>query len=263
MRDIKEKLKNLNAAPLKSMGQHFLADENVAERQVESAEIKPNETVLEIGPGLGILTEKIIERAARTVVIEKDNTFVEHLREIYRHEDNLRIIHEDVLDIDIPPFDKIISNIPFNISSPLTFRLMDEHFELGVLMYQKEYARRMVAAVGEKEYSRLSVMISTKAKVKLLFNVSRNCFFPPPAVDASVVMIIPSEPLFELNHPELFSEVVRELFNYRRKKIRNALECGFDIKLESDVPFGDKRVEKLTPKDISSMVDHLVREDIL
>ncbi len=245
------------------MGQHFLIDDYIAERQVEAADIKSNETVLEIGPGLGMLTEKIIKKAARTVVIEKDNMFVDHLREIYCDEEKLQIIHGDVLDVDIPSFDKIVSNIPFNISSPLTFNLLDEDFDLGVLMYQKEYARRMVAKVGDKEYSRLSVMISTKAKVKRLFNVSRNCFFPPPAVDASVVMIKPSKPSFELKHPQLFAGVVRELFNYRRKKIKNALEYGFDIELKNGVPFGDKRVENITPEDISSIVDHLIEEGIL
>ncbi len=263
MRDIKEKLDRLNASPLKRMGQHFLRDDDVARRQVESADIKPHETVLEVGPGLGVLTEKLVERAGLTIAVEKDDALVEYLRNSYGDTAALRIIHGDVLDTDLPRFHKIVSNIPFNISSPLTFKLLEHPFELGVLMYQKEYAQRMLAVPGDKGYSRLSVMVSVKARVELLFNVSRRCFFPPPAVDASVVRITPREPPFKINHPYLFAEVTRELFNYRRKKIKNSLETGFGIRIKEKVPFGDRRVEELTPEEISSLVDHLVEYDML
>ncbi len=256
MSAIKEKLLQLGIRPSRGLGQHFLIDKRIAVRQVEAAEITEEDTVLEIGPGLGILTSEIVERAGKTIVIEKDTVLSNYLSQEFS--ERLEIIRGDVLDIELPSFDKVISNIPFNISSPLTFKLLEENFECGVLMYQKEYARRMTAKSGEKNYSRLSVMTSIKSNITKLFDVSRNSFYPPPRVDATVVKIEPSEPGFELGHPDLFARVVRELFNYRRKKIKNALEYGFNIKLSPDIPYGDKRVEKLSPKEISSLVDHMV-----
>ncbi len=261
MTGVKEKLLKLGIRPSRSMGQNFLADKRIAKRQVEAAEIGKKDTVLEIGPGLGVLTSEIVKLAGKTIVVEKDPFLAEYLASEFP--DKLEIIQDNVLDIDIPPFDIVISNIPFNISSPLTFKLLDLDFKYGILMYQKEYALRMTARSGEKNYSRLSVMTSIKSRVTKLFHVSRNSFYPPPRVDATVVKIEPREPDFELKYPELFRRVVRELFNYRRKKIKNALDYGFHIDVPPDILFGDKRVEKLSPEEISSLVDHLVDKGLL
>lgn len=262
MKDIRGRLEYLDASPLKKLGQHFLKDDNVARRQVEAAGIESDDVVLEIGPGLGVLTEKIVCRAGHTIAIEKDAAMVEYLKDNLADKGDIDIIHGDFLDMDIPDFDKVISNVPFNISSPLTFKLLKEDFELGVLMYQKEYAKRMISSVGDSDYSRLSVMVSVRAEVDLLFDVSRNCFYPPPRVDASVVMLKPTEPSFHIIDHEKYDIVVRELFNYRRKKIKNALEYGLGVK-GSGIPFSSSRVEELTPEDISILVEYLIKNDLL
>ena len=260
---VKNRLNKIGITATKSLGQNFLNDDNIAEKIVDYANIAADETIMEIGPGLGILTDIIVKRAKKTILIEKDRAISGYLEGRYS-EENLEVIHGDVLEIDLPDFDKVVSNLPFNISSPVTFKLLKQNFDHGILTYQKEYADRMCAGVGEKSYSRLSVMVSTFAEIERLFNISKNSFYPPPKVDATVLKLIPREPQFELKYPEIFSDVVRELFNYRRKTIRNGLRNGFDIDVKTeDIPFGRKRVEKLSPKQISELTIHLVENNIL
>lgn len=260
---VKNRLKKIGISATKGLGQNFLNDDSIAERIVDSANISSDEQILEIGPGLGILTNIIVKRAKRTILIEKDRAIAGYLEGRYSDED-LEVIHGDVLEVDLPEFDKVVSNLPFNISSPVTFKLLEHDFYYGILTYQKEYADRMCADVGEDNYSRLSVMVSTFAEVKRLFNISKNSFYPPPKVDATVLKLVPREPQFELKYPEIFSDVVRELFNYRRKTIRNGLRNGFDVDVKTDeIPFGRKRVEKLSPKQISDLTTHLVKNNLL
>lgn len=259
---VKERLKRLGISPSRSLGQNFLRDRRVAERQVEAADVRPSDKVLEIGPGLGVLTDELVKRAGKTIAVEKDPALTGYLEGRYKDK-NFELLEGDVLQMDLPEFDKIVSNIPFSISSPLTFKLLKEEFELGVLMYQKEYAERLTAGKDDDGYSRLSVMTSILADVDHLFDVSPKRFYPPPDVEVSVVRLSPGKPGFDLRHPEAFSEVVRELFNYRRKKIKNSLEYGFDIRGIDDIPFLDKRVEDLSPEEISELVDHLVERDLL
>ncbi len=260
---IKNRLKKLGMSASKGLGQNFLNDDSIAERIVRSAEISSDETILEIGPGLGILTDIIVNEAKKTILIEKDKAIIGYLEGRYSDE-NLEVLHGDVLEMDLPDFDKVISNLPFNISSPVTFKLLKNDFELGVLTYQKEYADRMCAEVGEDDYSRLSVMVSTYADIERLFNISKNRFYPPPKVDATVLKLNPHEPKFDLKCPDVFSDVVRELFNYRRKTIRNGLRNGFDISVKAeDIPYGRKRVEKLTPEMISELTTFLVDNNII
>ncbi len=259
---VKERLKELGLKPSKRLGQHFLVNSSIAARQVDEASITSDDVVLEIGPGLGILTEEIVQRAKKTIVVEKERAFKGYLEGRFKEFD-FRVIQGDFLEVDVPKFDKVVSNIPFNISSPLTFKLLEHDFKTGVLMYQKEFADRMVAEVGGSDYSRLSVMVSTKARVKKLFDVSRNNFFPPPRVDASVVYIEPGRSEYDITYEDIYSDVVRELFNYRRKTIKNALKYGFGLDIKTDFPFRNQRVEKLSPVEINRLVETLVDDGYL
>lgn len=258
---VKSRLERLGLDPSRSMGQNFLKDGNIAKRIVQSANIKSSDTVLEIGPGLGILTDIIVEEANKTILIEKDQALIGYLEGRYGDK-NTEILKRDVLEKELPDFDKVVSNLPFNISSPITFKLLKKNFDLGILTYQKQYAERMVAKTGESEYSRLSVMVSTMADVKRLFDISKNSFYPPPKVNSSVVRLTPSEPDFKLKYEESFAEVVKELFNYRRKQIKNSIETGLDIE-DENIPFGNKRVGNLPPEKINEIVNYLVESDLL
>ncbi len=252
----------LGITPSKSLGQNFLIDEGLACRIVDAAKISKDETVLEIGPGLGVLTEKLESISGKLILVERDDDLFRYLKGKFSLE-NVEIIHGDVLNIDLPNFDKVVSNLPFSISSPITFKLLDQDFKTGVLTYQKEYADRMLAEVGEKNYSRLTVMVSTHAEVERLFDIPKDRFYPSPKIDATVVKLTPKEPDFNLKYPDVFSEVVRQLFSYRRKMIRNALNVGFGIEKNKDIPYQDKRVGNLSPVQINEITNYLVKKKIL
>lgn len=254
-------MEKIGIRPTRSLGQNFLRDESIAEREVNAAGITKKDTVLEIGPGLGVLTDEIVELAGKTILVEKDERLASYLKGRYEEYD-VDIIEGDILDIEIPQFDKVVSNLPFSISSPITFKLLEQEFDVGVLMYQKQFADRMRARVNEDDYCRLSVMVSTLADVERLFDIPRDSFYPPPNVDATVVRLIPGEPSFDLQYEKTFASVVKELFNYRRKKIRNGLETGFGVDVD-DVPYGERRVETLTPEQIAELTEYLVENGII
>ncbi len=260
-KSVKSRLRRLGVRPTQSLGQNFLEDTDIAKKIVRSADIKSSEKILEIGPGLGVLTDIIVKEAGKTILIEKDESLASYLEGKYSDYET-SIIQGDVLEVELPDFDKVVSNLPFSISSPITFKLLKCEFKGGVLTYQKQYADRMIAEVGDQEYSRLSVMVSVYAEVERLFDISKECFYPPPRVDATVIRLIPSEPDFDLKDEEIFSKVVKELFNYRRKKIKNALETGLDIK-EETIPYGEMRVGNISPEEINEIVNYLIKEELI
>jgi len=255
---VKSRLKRLGIYPSQSLGQNFLKNDTTARRIVEAAGLSSSDIVLEIGPGFGVLTDRIVEKAARLIMVEKDESLIGYLKGRYQDED-IEVIKADVLELDLPPFDKVISNLPFSISSPVTFKLLQEDFDRGVLTYQKEFAQRMVAEPGGEEYSRLSVMVSTLAELEMLFDISRHDFYPPPRVDASVLRMFPSRPDFKMRDERIFSEVVKALFNHRRKKIRNSLDIAYDIRdKKEEIPYGERRVGNLSPREINEVVNYLM-----
>lgn len=237
------------------LGQHFLTNTRVAERQVAYANLTEDDVVLEIGPGNGVLT-KIIAQRARVVAIEIDTTFIERLSRI----DNVVVINQDVMKVDLGTigFNKVISNIPYHISSPITFRLLKHRFVLGILMYQQEFAKRLVASTGTNDYSRLTVMASFRADLSILEHVSRESFQPQPRVDSSIVKIVPIGARFHVNEI-LFDEVVRALFSYRRKTVKNALgiENIAPKEVLEKLPEADTRGEMLSPMEIADLCNRL------
>lgn len=261
-REIKKELRTIGIDPKKSLGQHFLWDSDIARDIVEKAKIESGDDVLEIGPGTGILTGFLMEEPCELTVVEKDSRLVDHLRRKYG--DTLNIIEGDVLDIGLPQFDKVVSNLPFSISSPVTFKLLGRDFKKAVLTYQKQYAQRMLAGPGESDYSRLSVMVSTHAEVEELFDINRDRFYPPPRVHATVLRLSKREPTFDLRYPENYADVVKQLFNYRRKKIKNGIKTGFDVTEPlHGMPYQDKRVENLDLEQISEITNFLVEREII
>jgi 16S rRNA (adenine1518-N6/adenine1519-N6)-dimethyltransferase len=252
--------------PSKGLGQHFLVADSVAERHVAISGISPEHTVLEVGPGLGILTEKLIPRARKVVAIEADGRMCNHLLQRFGHANNFELRHEDALRADLPPFDVCVSNLPYQISSPITFKLLERSFIRACLMYQLEFAERMVAKPGTEEYSRLSVSAQHRAACKIEFKVPRGAFWPQPRVDSAVVTITPRPPSYEIADEKLFHAVVKVLFSHRRKKIRttladNALSIWMEretvLSLLEGTRFGDERVEMMAPAEIAELANRL------
>jgi len=236
------------------LGQNFLIDKQIAEREVSYADISKKDTVLEIGPGNGILTKILAEKAKKVIAIEIDKNLYEKLKDILPK--NVELIHEDVLKIDfknIPHFNKVVSNLPYQISSPITFKILDYNFEIAVFIYQKEFAERLIANPGTKDYSRLSVNVYYKAKCELLENVSKNCFSPVPKVDSSIVRLFKRDkPPFDVVSEDFFYFLTKKLFSHRRKKIKNIINdfSGVDF---SEIPYLDLRIEELNPEQIGEL----------
>jgi len=251
---IREVLQRYGVSPNKGRGQNFLVDERVAEREVGYLDPYPGEIVLEVGPGLGILTHLLLERT-EVVAIELEKGLCDYLQDAFG--DALGLIHGDALKMDFPPFDRFISNLPYGISSPLIFKLLGLQFERGVIMVQREFAERMLARAGEKEYSRLSVSTYYRAECELLEIVPRTRFWPEPEVDSAMILLKPRKAPFEVSDEGLFLHLVNLLFQHRRKKIGTVLKKR-DV-LERDrigsLPFIEERVEVLTPEQIGELAD--------
>ncbi len=200
-------------------GQHFLRDENVLKRIVKYAEINENDVVLEIGAGYGNLTKYLL-KAKKVYAVEIDPKLFAKLKRLQA--DNLELINCDVLDYDFPrEVNKIVGNLPYEISSPVTEKILKflTPGKMAVLMYQREFAERMVAEPGWVKYSRLSVLVRFMAKVEILEYVPRGAFIPIPKVDSAIVKIVPSGRKYDPN----FFELTRILFTHKKKKVRNAI----------------------------------------
>ena len=228
----------------KNLGQNYLIDDFKRKKIIEYAKITKEDTVLEIGPGIGTLTIELAKKAKKVIAIEQDTTIFNILKKRLEKEqiDNVELINGDAVKVDFPPFNKIVSNLPYQISSPISFKFLKHDFDLAVLMYQKD---RMNGKVGTKQYSRLSAMLYFKANVKFLTKVSPESFIPSPKVDSSVVELKPKENQIDEEDYKVYSKVVKALFQHRNKKARNALIDSRHI-----IGFKDKKELKLILNDL-------------
>jgi 16S rRNA (adenine1518-N6/adenine1519-N6)-dimethyltransferase len=238
----------------------------VIRRQVGVAGLGRDDTVLEIGPGLGNLTEELLKTGAKVVGIEQDPDFCTFLKR--RFGDRVQLIQADAVKAFLPEFNKVVSNLPYQISSPITFRLLETGFDVAVLMLQREFAERMVAKPGSDEYGRLSVGVYYRADCEIVFNVSRNSFWPQPKVDSCVVKLVPKPAPFDVADKEAFFNVTKAIFSHRRKKIANSLvtdpavselTASLDKRTLEKLPYSSMRAEELTPEMIGELSDALVR----
>jgi 16S rRNA (adenine1518-N6/adenine1519-N6)-dimethyltransferase len=179
----------------KNLGQNYLIDRNKRDQIINFANLTKEDVVLEIGTGIGTLTIELAKKAGKVIAIEQDTKIANILSERLKEEkiDNVELINDDALNVDFPKFNKIVSNLPYQISSPITFKFLNYDFDLAVLMYQKEFASRMNGKVGTKDYSRLSAMLYFKCDVETLTDVSSESFIPKPKIDSTVVKLTPKE----------------------------------------------------------------------
>lgn len=260
--EVRTILESLGKRPSKRLGQHFLIDDRVIERQVALAELTGEDTVLEVGPGIGNLTEVILGTGASVVAVERDPQFCRFLKR--RFGDRIRLIQADAVKAFLPEFDKVVANLPYQISSPITFKLLDIGFERAVVMVQREFAERMVAVPGTRDYGRLSVGVYYRAECEISIKVSRGSFWPQPDVDSCVVTLRPRKPPFEVFDERAFFDVTKAIFSHRRKKIMNALAADPIVKSLGPMitsaslqalPNAQRRAEELTPEEIGALAD--------
>jgi 18S rRNA (adenine1779-N6/adenine1780-N6)-dimethyltransferase len=219
------------ATPNTGIGQHFLKNPGIITAIIEKAALRPTDVVLEVGPGTGNMTLKMLECTKKVVAIEYDPRMVSELNKrisATEHASHLQIIHGDAMRVAFPFFDAFVANIPYQISSPLVFKLLAHRpmFRVAVIMFQEEFALRLSAKPGDALYCRLSVNTQLLAKVDQLLKVGRKNFRPPPKVESRVVRIEPRNPPPPVNFVE-WDGMVRILFN-RKNRTCNA---GFMTKL--------------------------------
>jgi 16S rRNA (adenine1518-N6/adenine1519-N6)-dimethyltransferase len=251
--------------PKKYLGQNFLFDPSILKRIVEVSGINEKDTVVEIGPGLGTLTNLLAKKSSKVIAIELDYNLYKKLKERLQDLNNVEIIHGDALKFPyetIGPF-KVVANIPYYITTPLIFRLLKarRYLESITLTVQKEVAKRIVALPGTKDYGILSISVQYYGSPELKFIIPRGAFRPIPKVDSAVIYIkIEETPRVSVQDERLFFRVVRTAFSQRRKILSNSLKSISntinDILKEAHIE-PSRRAETLTLEDFANIANLL------
>ena len=234
--ETRELLQREGLAPRKSLGQHFLVDPGVITRMVDLAEVSERDAVLEIGPGVGALTDVLAVRAARLYIVEYDRGLAAVLRRKFAAPGEVKVIEGDALEVDlrgeIPETEvKVVASLPYNVSVPILFRLIEERlvFPDVTVMVQKEVADRLLAKVDTRAYGAPSVLFQLYAQPVGRFRVSSAAFYPRPQVASEVVRVrLSPTPRVPVEEPRLMAAIVRAAFNQRRKMLRNAVQTLTD-----------------------------------
>ncbi|MDE2460605.1 MAG: 16S rRNA (adenine(1518)-N(6)/adenine(1519)-N(6))-dimethyltransferase RsmA, partial [Gammaproteobacteria bacterium] len=218
--------------PRKRFGQHFLHDRNIINKILLAINPQPGDSLVEIGPGRGALTLPLLERHGQLTAVELDRDVIPQLQAAAVGKGELHVIQGDALKTDFrtlaPPGEKIrlIGNLPYNISTPLLFHLLDQAQTIADMhfMLQKEVVQRMAAKPGGKDYGRLTVMLAARCRVEPLFHIGSGAFTPAPKVESSFVRLTPhATPPFKIADQSRFAKIVNQAFSQRRKTLRNAL----------------------------------------
>ncbi len=225
----------------KSLGQNFLVNPSVCPRMAEMGGADRGVGVIEIGPGIGVLTQELCARADKVIAIEIDKRLIPVLDETLADFDNVKVINDDVMNIDLHQLIKdefqgmkvvVCANLPYYITSPIIMGLLEANLPIEAItvMVQKEAAQRICAEVGTRQSGAVTVAVNFYSKPKMLFNVSAGSFMPAPKVDSAVIRLdILKEPAVEVQDPKKFFRVVKAAFSQRRKTIPNSLSSGLGI----------------------------------
>lgn len=222
----------------KSLGQHFLNDRRILQRIVDALELTGSETVIEVGPGRGSLSELLVPLAGRLVLVEYDRALAERLRVRYATTPSVSVIEADILTVNLAeaaggPF-RLVGNVPYYITTPILFHALERpRPERAVYLVQREVADRIAAAPGSHEYGALSVNVQAVATAKMLFRVAPGSFQPPPRVDSAVIRIEPrDDPAVNADEEAAFRRFVLDAFGMRRKQMRRVLRTIWQLSAE-------------------------------
>lgn len=234
----------------KKFGQNFLIDARVLEKIMDAAEITKEDCVLEIGPGIGTMTQYLAERAKKVIAVEIDSNLIPILQETLADYDNVQVINEDILKLDIETLVKtenqgkpikVVANLPYYITTPIIMGLFEQHVPLDniTVMVQKEVADRMQVGPGTKEYGALSLAVQYYAKPYIVANVPPNCFIPRPNVASAVIRLTRyTEPPVQVRNEKLMFQLIRASFNQRRKTLVNGIGNS------SETPYSKEQTAK-------------------
>ena len=245
--------------PKKSLGQNFLTDKNIVNIIINTGNIKKNDIVLEVGPGTGNLTEKILSKNPKKLfAVEKDKSLAKKLHEKFR--EKIILINDDILKIDEKKYSKdpmvVFGNLPYNISTQILIKWirynnLNNTFKKFILMFQKEVAERIIAETNSKNYGRLAVLSSWKLNIEKITDVSPNSFYPIPKVKSTILLIEPKREYFNLKNPKNLEHITNIFFNQRRKMIKKPLNIIFknvnEISKKLNININDR------PQNLSSL----------
>lgn len=255
--------------PKQSLGQNFLVDENIARKIVRCFAPKPEDTVLEIGPGFGVLTKYLLPVGCRVIAVEIDARLVAELQRRYGHEKKLVLLHQDVRQVSLRDYGspqrplRVLGNIPYHITSPVIFALLENRQVVkdALLTIQREVAERIVSRPRSKGYGILSVLCQAVSRPKIEFTISRNVFYPKPEVESAVIHLDFRDggAALRFEDEKLFFEVVKTAFGQRRKILRNALRS---LHVEAEVlgAHSERRAEELTVEEFVDLANRIARK---
>jgi 16S rRNA (adenine1518-N6/adenine1519-N6)-dimethyltransferase len=266
LRRTKLLLRQHRVSPKKHLGQSFTVEPSIFERMARYASLSRNDVTLDIGAGLGFLTRFLADKCRCVLAVESDARLVRILHENLRDLSNVNVFEGDVLKVEMSQFNKVVSIPPYHISSSLLLWLFSKSFDRAVLIFQKEFANRLVASVRAEDYGWLTVVTYYHAEVELLDEVPKWMFYPQPKVGSIVVRLKPREPSpFNLKNTTLFKKLVQALFTQRNRKVRNAVlpfikskkiaTMEETVELVHSLPFHDKRVRELAPEDFGVLAN--------
>jgi len=228
LREVKLILKQLNIYPNKQLGQNFLIDKNAVNKIISVAEVSENDVILEIGPGLGVLTEELAELSKKVYAIEIDPRLCSFLNEKFSKYDNVEIIHRDILEVENPIHNKVVSNIPYTITGPILEKIFfNKKPPEGIMVIEEKIANRIFFISDYKNYSRITISSNSFMKPISRQNISQNSFYPKPNISLSLIKMKPKEIinpfLFEKENREFFLRFIAGIMPYKNKNIVNAL----------------------------------------
>lgn len=264
-----ELLKKYGLSIRGTRGQHLLVDENIQRKWIAAIDPKPKETIVEIGPGLGAMTEPLLKSGADVIAIEQDGRFVEILGgELARDYKNLRLVRSDILKIDLGKFSrkktklKVVGNIPYYMTAPILLYLVSHRkvIDSAYLTLQREVADRIFARPGSKAYGRLAILMRFYGEVRRLFEISRNCFSPRPRVDSTAIQFVLHRACPRSINETVFFDLVKAGFAQRRKNLLNAIADGFKKQLRKDEIEKLLAVAKISP---TERAENLMLKDFI
>ena len=259
----------------KKFGQNFLIDGHVLDKIIAGAGVTKDDMVLEIGPGIGTMTQYLAEAAGKVVAVEIDRNLLPILQETLADYDNVKVIHADVLSLDLEKLVqeenggrpiKVVANLPYYITTPIIMALFEQHVPLAnvTVMVQKEVAARMKSGPGSKDYGALSLAVQYYAEPYIVANVPCNCFMPRPNVDSAVIRLTRyEEPPVQVKDEKMLFKIIRASFNQRRKTLQNGLNNSSELKIAAAIAEAgfspSVRGEALTLEQFAKLTDILLK----
>lgn len=255
--------------PKKRLSQNFLIDEKIFDKLISYASVNEDDIVLEVGAGLGFLTERLAKISRQVIAVEIDPILVRALMRRLGGFKNVIILKGNILEMErLPPFNKVVSVPPYSISSPLIFWLLRKSFDYAVLTFQEEFGRRLVAKPGTRDYGRLTVSVYYHAEVDLLDFIPRESFWPMPKVNSVIIRLRPRKPPLSIGDERAFFNFIRVVFTQKNKKLRNAIATFLNSvgmpknaypQLINSIPFHHRRVKEMSPEELALVFNDLTR----